>query len=128
MGSDRLCRLLRNYGYIVAASQVIFEKVENGLFVENRNGKAICKEFQIGECSATGPSNRCTKADAVHQCEKCLGVHSGSTCTHSERVQGALDQPAGKGGWGRQLPPHMKGGKGKSFGKGKGKKGYRWQY
>ena len=51
-------------------------KIENGCYVTNKTGAKLCRDFQNGKCSGSGP---CKNNPAFkHQCSKCLDNRHGA--------------------------------------------------
>ena len=79
----------------------------DGTLTHNRRGVKLCEDFQVHKCGATGRNGECPRDPTLrHQCSKCLMTgHGAADC----RSQPAIDNTYKKG-------------KGKSGGKGKGKR------
>ena len=52
---------------------------ENGVFTKNRKGFEICVRFNKGACGNGKPQSKCP-ASRSHQCNLCLGPHTGQEC------------------------------------------------
>ena len=72
----------------------------DGSFSHNRKGKALCVDFNQGQCSYNASSVICPKnSEQVHQCSKCLSQQHGA-----HACSGPSDGGGGKGkgkGWGK---------------------------
>ena len=90
-----------------------FERVHrtnpDGTLSHNRRGLRLCEDFQVHKCGPAGNNGTCPRdPGARHQCSKCLSAgHAAVDCKN----QPAADNTYKKG-------------KGKSGGKGKGKRNY----
>ena len=96
--------------------------VQNGNYTTNRRGVPLCEDYNAGTCTETrGQQRRCKRdGNVVHQCNKCLGEHPGSSCQKTPS-----NAPPAQPLWVTQRKGSPSKGKGK--GKGKGKKGS-WKY
>eukprot|EP00435_Cladocopium_sp_Y103_P007503 s3840_g2.t1 len=56
------------------------EKDAEGLYVKNRRGVEICKNFNANKCGNSSAAQSKCKAKRSHQCNKCLGPHQAIAC------------------------------------------------
>eukprot|EP00971_Amphidinium_carterae_P013369 263620-Amphidinium_carterae.1 len=79
-------------------------RVQDGLFVSNRQGVTLCKAWQEGSCQGSSSSNRCLRSpDLAHQCAKCLSPDHGSTdCTSKKETPAASQPPRYRKGSGKR--------------------------
>eukprot|EP00435_Cladocopium_sp_Y103_P031144 s2849_g7.t2 len=54
-------------------------KGQDDLYVKNRRGIEICKNYNAGKCGSAAAQGKC-KAKRSHQCNRCLGPHQGMNC------------------------------------------------
>eukprot|EP00971_Amphidinium_carterae_P341855 6480904-Amphidinium_carterae.1 len=79
-------------------------RVQDGHFVSNRQGVALCKAWQEGSCQGSSSGNRCPRnPDLTHQCSKCLSPDHGSNdCTSKKEVAAASQPPRFRKGSGKR--------------------------
>jgi hypothetical protein len=68
-----------------------------GRYTHNRKGIEICNLYNEGNCYTKGST--CAKGNRVHQCNLCLAVHPGSTCS---KVVATEKKKGGKRGGGKK--------------------------
>ena len=56
------------------------EKDDQGLFIKNRKGIEVCRNYNANRCGSSAAQGRC-KQKRSHQCNKCLGPHQAVGCT-----------------------------------------------
>ena len=65
------------------------EKDNDGLYVKNRRGVEVCKNWNANRCgNSTAAQSKC-KAKRSHQCNRCLGPHQATACQGSAKGSGA---------------------------------------
>lgn len=88
--------------------------IQDGKYTHNRTGYAICGGYNNCQCSNSTQGIRCPQQwDTVHQCDRCLGNHPSTRCSHSELQTpgfvknskgGKKGRGSGRGGKGKRAP------------------------
>ena len=84
-------------------------------WIKNKRGQRLCRGWQTGQCTDTGPDNICWHNSAEsHQCRICLKTaHGECDCWNKKKGgKGAGGKPTNKGGKGGKGEKTYKGGKG----------------
>eukprot|EP00435_Cladocopium_sp_Y103_P023871 s672_g5.t2 len=55
------------------------QKDDSGVYIVNRRGVEICKNYNNGKCGSAAAQGKC-KAKRAHQCNACLGPHQALAC------------------------------------------------
>lgn len=65
------------------------EKDAEGLYVKNRRGVEVCKNFNLNRCGTSSAAQSKCKLKRSHQCNRCLGPHQALACPGASKGAGA---------------------------------------